>query len=74
VEEPYRLPQLNTMLIPDHLNDADARLVLRRKYGIEVGAGLGDMFGKLWRIGIMGANVQTESVDRLLAALDQLIH
>ena len=72
VEEPYRLPQLNTMLIPAHFNDAETRMLLRKKYGIEVGAGLGDMFGKIWRIGIMGANVKTESVDRLLYALDHI--
>ena len=72
VDAPHRLPQLNTMLLPEGISDAEARTILRRKFKIEVGAGLGEMAGKLWRIGIMGANVQTEMVDRLLTALDNL--
>ncbi len=72
VEAPHRLPQLNTMLIPENISDAEARATLRRTFKIEVGAGLGEMAGKLWRIGIMGANVKTEIVDNLLLALDNL--
>jgi alanine-glyoxylate transaminase / serine-glyoxylate transaminase / serine-pyruvate transaminase len=72
VAREHRLPQLNTMLLPDGLNDVDGRTALRRTHKIEVGAGLGEMAGKLWRIGIMGANVQKAAVDRLLEAIDTL--
>ena len=72
VEKESRLPQLNTMLLPAGFDDAAGRTYLRRQFNIEVGAGLGEMAGKLWRIGIMGANVKTEAVDSLLKALDSL--
>jgi len=72
VAKEHRLPQLNTMLLPDGFDDAAGRTALRRVHKIEVGAGLGEMAGKLWRIGIMGANVQQEAVDQLLAAIDAL--
>jgi alanine-glyoxylate transaminase / serine-glyoxylate transaminase / serine-pyruvate transaminase len=72
VNKEHRLPQLNTMLLPDGLNDAAGRTQLRQQFNIEVGAGLGEMAGKLWRIGIMGANVKTGAVDQLLSALDTL--
>lgn len=72
VAQEDRLPQLNTMLIPQGINDAEGRTFLRQNFQIEVGAGLGEMAGKLWRIGIMGANVKTEAVDRLLNAIDSI--
>lgn len=72
VEKEARLPQLNTMLLPEGFDDAANRLKLRKEFNIEVGGGLGAMAGKLWRIGIMGGNVSREAVDKLTAAIDQL--
>lgn len=72
VEEGARLPQLNTMLLPEGFDDASNRLKLRLEHHVEVGGGLGAMAGKLWRIGIMGGNVNQEAIDRLMEAIDQL--
>lgn len=67
-----RLPQLNTVLLPEGFDDVSNRSLLREKFNIEVGGGLGAMAGKLWRIGIMGGNVNKEAVDELLKAIDSL--
>lgn len=67
-----RLPQLNTVLLPQGMDDAAGRTKLRTEFNIEVGAGLGAMAGKLWRIGIMGGNVNKSAIDQLLTAIDSL--
>ncbi len=69
VDAQYRLPQLNTITIPDGINDAEVRGNLMKKSGIEIGAGLGPMAGKIWRIGLMGPNANQEAVSRVLDAL-----
>lgn len=69
VKEPYRLPQLNTVLVPDGVDDARLRAELLSCYGIEVGAGLGDLAGKTIRIGLMGTSATMENVDICLASL-----
>ena len=69
VAEPYRLPQLNAVRIPDGANDAKVRTSLLLDHNIEIGAGLGPLAGKVWRIGLMGEGARTECVDRLVAAL-----
>lgn len=72
VDAENRLPQLNTMLLPEGFDDVSNRSLLREKFNIEVGGGLGAMAGKLWRIGIMGGNVNRAAVDSLLKAIDSL--
>lgn len=72
VEKEDRLPQLNTMMLPEGFDDVSNRLQLRNEFHIEVGGGLGAMKGKLWRIGIMGGNVNKDAVNQLMAAIDQL--
>lgn len=72
VEGDAKLPQLNTVLLPEGFDDASNRTKMRNEFKVEVGAGLGSMFGKLWRIGIMGGNVNKEAVDQLLKAIDNL--
>ena len=72
VDERHRLPQLNTVTLPDAVleeGEAALRSRLLRNYGIEVGGGLGALAGKIWRIGLMGENARPEIVDRLLDAL-----
>ena len=73
VEEQYRLPQLNSVLIPRELpegrDDATTRRHLLDTYGLEIGAGLGDLAGKIWRIGLMG---QASRNDYVLQCLDIL--
>ncbi|MDB5570938.1 MAG: alanine-glyoxylate aminotransferase [Hyphomicrobiales bacterium] len=69
VDEAYRLPQLNTVRIPEGINDAQVRSSLLHDYNIEIGAGLGPLAGKVWRIGLMGEGARSEHVDRLLRDL-----
>jgi alanine-glyoxylate transaminase/serine-glyoxylate transaminase/serine-pyruvate transaminase len=74
VDKPHRLPNLNTVLIPAGADDAAVRKELRQTYKIEVGAGLGSLAGKIWRIGIMGHTARKENVDTLLTALGKIIN
>lgn len=69
VPEAARLPQLNSVCIPEGVADAPLRRALLEKHGIEIGAGLGALAGKVWRIGLMGSSSRPEKVDRVLAAL-----
>ncbi|MEQ8248131.1 MAG: alanine--glyoxylate aminotransferase family protein [Alphaproteobacteria bacterium] len=73
VDPAYRLPQLNTVFIPEGLDDAATRGALLRDYGIEIGAGLGPFAGKIWRIGLMGESSRINNVLVLLAALEKLM-
>jgi len=73
VEKPHRLPNLNTVLIPEGADDAAVRKELRQTYKIEIGSGLGPLAGKIWRVGIMGYTARKESVDTLLAALKKIL-
>jgi len=71
VAEPYRLPQLNTIYIPQGINDAAVRSRLLQLYNLEIGAGLGDFAGKAWRIGLMGYGARQENIALCLHALQQ---
>ncbi|MEM1315723.1 MAG: alanine--glyoxylate aminotransferase family protein [Pseudomonadota bacterium] len=74
VEDPgARLPMLNTVRVPDGVDEAAVRRDLLERCGIEIGAGLGPLAGQVWRIGLMGENARPEAVDRLLAALAEAI-
>jgi len=63
------LHTLNCIHIPDGVEDAPIRRRLLDEYGIEIGAGLGVMAGKAWRIGLMGHGATVRNVDLVLAAL-----
>jgi alanine-glyoxylate transaminase/serine-glyoxylate transaminase/serine-pyruvate transaminase len=65
----WRLPMLNAVAIPAGVDEAAVRARLLSDYRIEIGAGLGPLAGKIWRIGLMGHTARPENVDRLLAAL-----
>ncbi|MFP3958764.1 MAG: pyridoxal-phosphate-dependent aminotransferase family protein [Spirochaetaceae bacterium] len=69
VDPTYRLPNLNAITVPDGVDEAAVRAALREKHFIEIGAGLGPLAGKIWRVGIMGHTARDENVDRFLAAL-----
>jgi alanine-glyoxylate transaminase/serine-glyoxylate transaminase/serine-pyruvate transaminase len=69
VDEPYRLPMLNAVRVPDGVNELSVRQRLRSEFKIEIGGGLGPLAGKIWRIGLMGHTARVENVDRLLMAL-----
>ncbi len=70
VDEAVRLPQLNAVTIPDGVDEAAVRGRMLNDHGIEIGAGLGPLAGKIWRIGLMGNSARPESVDRCLSALE----
>lgn len=65
----YRLPQLNAVFPPDPATVEPLRKKLLTDYDIEVGAGLGVVAGKIWRIGLMGETCRISSVSRLVDAL-----
>ncbi len=73
VEEPYRLPMLNAVTIPEGVEDAKVRQVLRNDFKIEIGAGLGPLAGRIWRIGLMGHTARAENVDRFLKAIEKAL-
>jgi alanine-glyoxylate transaminase/serine-glyoxylate transaminase/serine-pyruvate transaminase len=67
------LHTLNCINIPAGADDAGTRKRLLEEYGIEIGAGLGVMAGKAWRIGLMGHGATVRNVDLVLAALKETI-
>ena len=73
VHEDHRLPMLNAVLIPTGIDDAAVRTELRSRYNIEIGGGLGELAGKIWRIGLMGESAREESVMSLLGALEEIL-
>jgi alanine-glyoxylate transaminase/serine-glyoxylate transaminase/serine-pyruvate transaminase len=73
VDQAYRLPTLTTVRVPEGV---DAKTVIKRlleEHGIEIGGGLGELAGKVWRVGLMGFNSQPANVDRLLNALKKIL-
>lgn len=68
------LPMLNSVLIPEGIDDAAVRSRLLNQFGIEIGGGLGPMKGKTWRIGLMGEAARTSNVLLFLAALEQCLN
>jgi len=69
----YRLPMLNSILIPEEADDGEVRSRLRNEYKIEIGPGLGPLAGKIWRIGLMGHTARPENVERVLSALKEIL-
>jgi alanine-glyoxylate transaminase / serine-glyoxylate transaminase / serine-pyruvate transaminase len=73
VEEPYRLPMLNAVSVPEGVDELAVRKRLRSEFKIEIGAGLGPLAGKIWRVGLMGHTARKENVARFLAALKKVL-
>jgi len=73
VESAYRLPMLNAVTVPQGADEAAVRKRLLDMDGIEIGAGLGPLAGKIWRIGLMGHTARPENVDRVLDALKRAL-
>lgn len=73
VEEAHRLPQLNAVTIPDGVDELAVRQSLLNDYGLEIGAGLGALAGKVWRIGLMGHACNENNVIYCLEALDKVL-
>lgn len=73
VKEENRLPQMNAIIVPEGVHEAEVRKALLNEYDLEVGAGLGPLAGKIWRFGLMGFTAQTENVLRCLEALETVL-
>ena len=73
VNEDDRLPQLNSVMIPEGYNDAEIRTKLLNEFNLEIGAGLGEFAGKVWRIGLMGYSSRKSNIELCLAALKSVL-
>lgn len=69
----FRIPMLNAVKIPAGYDDVTVRARLLNEYNIEIGAGLGDFAGKIWRIGLMGESSTINHINLLLSALKQIM-
>ena len=73
VPEAERLPMLNAVIIPEGVEDMKVRKALLTDFGIEIGGGLGELAGKIWRVGIMGSSCTKRNVTLFLSALYTLL-
>ncbi len=73
VEPEFRLPTLTTVRIPEGVDGKAVSKILLQKYNIEVAGGLGELGGKVWRIGLMGYNSRPENVLLLIDALEKVL-
>jgi alanine-glyoxylate transaminase / serine-glyoxylate transaminase / serine-pyruvate transaminase len=69
----FRLPMLNAVKIPAGIDDALVRQRLLDEYNIEIGGGLGQFAGKIWRIGLMGESSTPNHINVLVAALRHIL-
>jgi alanine-glyoxylate transaminase/serine-glyoxylate transaminase/serine-pyruvate transaminase len=76
-EATHRLPQLTTVRVPSELpsgvSEADVRRMLLERFGIEIGAGAGQLSGQVWRIGCMGHTARPRNVVTLLGAMKEVL-
>ena len=73
VPEGSRLPQLNSVFVPEGIDEAAVRETLLRRYSLEIGAGLGALAGKVWRIGLMGYGASPRNVLFCLSAIEGVL-
>ncbi|HEX6634889.1 MAG TPA: alanine--glyoxylate aminotransferase family protein [Usitatibacter sp.] len=73
VEEKYQLPQMNAVLCPEGVDEEAVRKSLLNEFNIEIGAGLGPLKGKIWRIGLMGYSCRPDNVMLCLSALGSIL-
>ena len=69
----YRLPTLTTVRVPEGVDETQLRLRLLNEYNIEIGGGLGELKGKVWRLGLMGYSSSPENIDLLTDAFERLL-
>ena len=72
-QDGHRLWMLNSVTIPDGVDDRSVRRQLLETYGIEIGAGLGAFAGNVWRIGLMGESSTQANVELVLDALESVL-
>jgi len=73
VREEERLPQLNAINVLEGVDEAEVRRRLLTEYWIEIGAGLGNFAGKIWRIGLMGYSSNMKNILDCLRALEEIL-
>jgi alanine-glyoxylate transaminase / serine-glyoxylate transaminase / serine-pyruvate transaminase len=73
VDREFRLPSLTTALVPDGVDSKEVAAYLLNHYNVEIATGLGQLAGKVWRIGLMGFNSRPENVMLLLAAMKRAL-
>jgi alanine-glyoxylate transaminase/serine-glyoxylate transaminase/serine-pyruvate transaminase len=69
----YRLPSLNTVRIPDGVDDAKVRGYLLETFNLEIGGGLGAFAGKAWRVGLMGYSSSPEKILFFMSCLSHTL-
>jgi alanine-glyoxylate transaminase/serine-glyoxylate transaminase/serine-pyruvate transaminase len=72
-KEGYQAPMITAVAIPDGVSDKQIRARLLKEYGIEIGGGLGEFSGKIWRIGLMGESSTQKNVLLVISALEKLL-
>ena len=73
VSPEHRLPTLNTIRIPEGVDDVKARGYLLETFNLEIGGGLGALKGKVWRVGLMGYSSSAENVLFFLSAISRAL-
>ncbi len=73
VAKEFRLPTLTTVTIPSGVDGKAVTRQLLQEYNLEIGGGLGELAGKVWRIGLMGYNSRQENVLFCLSALEKVL-
>lgn len=74
VDPAHRLPMLNAVEVPNGVDEAAVRAALLADHKIEIGAGLGPLAGKIWRVGLMGHTARPENVTRFLTSLEVVLN
>ncbi len=69
----FILDPLTTIVVPDGIDGAQVQRQLHTAYNIEIGGGLGDLQGKIWRIGLMGESCKASNVLLVLSALEHTL-
>ena len=73
VDEEHSLDQITPVWIPEGVDDIEVRQILLRRYTIEIGRGLGDFAGRVWRIGLMGESSRAHNVLAFLSAMEEIL-
>ena len=70
----HKLWQLNAITVPEGVDEAAVRKRLLTDHSIEVGAGLGPLKGKIWRVGLMGETSSLDNVKKFLGAFGGILN
>jgi alanine-glyoxylate transaminase / serine-glyoxylate transaminase / serine-pyruvate transaminase len=73
VKSEYQLPQMNAVLCPEGVDEAQVRRTLLTEFNLEIGAGLGPLAGKVWRFGLLGYSCRPDNVMLCLSALGSVL-